>query len=72
MCNINAIKMALISGIKINKTSTGKTKSITIDVKRWGSYLEDFLDMIEIDRIKKNDVFVDWDKVKHKYSTDKK
>ncbi len=44
--------MARITGIKYHKTTSGKLKSITIDLKKWGQYIEDFLDMIEIERIK--------------------
>ena len=44
--------MARIAGIKFNKSVSGKPKSVTIDLKRWGSYLEDFLDLIEYERIK--------------------
>ena len=44
--------MARIAGIKQHRTATGKLKSITIDVKKWGEYVQDILDLIEIERIK--------------------
>lgn len=43
--------MARIAGITYNKTATGKVKSVTIDLKKWGQYLEDFLDIVEIERV---------------------
>jgi hypothetical protein len=46
--------MARIAGIKYHKTAGGKLKSITIDLQKWGEYLEDFLDMLEVERIKKS------------------
>ncbi|MBX3165311.1 MAG: hypothetical protein KF900_12620 [Bacteroidetes bacterium] len=44
--------MARIAGIKEHKSASGKVTSITIDLKKWGDYLEDFLDMIKVERIK--------------------
>jgi hypothetical protein len=46
--------MARIAGIKYEKTASGRKKSITIDLKRWGSYLEDFMDMLDVEAIKKS------------------
>ena len=40
--------MARIAGIKYHKTVTGKTTAVTINLKKWGAELEDFLDKIEI------------------------
>lgn len=59
--------MARIAGIKYNKTTGGKVKSVTIDLKKWGEYFEDFLDMIEVERIKNSPdgkIFYDWGKLK--------
>ncbi len=39
--------MPRISGIKYHKTLTGKVKSVTIDLNRWGTHLEDFFDLVE-------------------------
>jgi hypothetical protein len=64
--------MARISGVKYNKTISGKIKSVTIDLSKWGEYLEDFLDMIEVKRIKSSPdgkVFYKWSEAKKKLGT---
>jgi hypothetical protein len=61
--------MGHISGVTYHKTVKGKIKSVTINLNRWGEYLEDFLDMIEVKRIKNSPdgkVFYDWKEVKKK------
>lgn len=64
--------MARIAGIKQHRTTTGKLKSVTIDVKKWGEYIQDLLDLIEIESIKKTAEYVKWDDVKYKYLKEKK
>ena len=54
--------MARIAGIKYNKTNSGKVKSITIDLSKWGEYLEDFIDLIEAEAVKRKNDFISWDK----------
>ncbi len=46
--------MAPILGIKYETISTSKLKSVTIDLKKWGNYVADVLDLIEIEAIKKS------------------
>jgi hypothetical protein len=61
--------MGHISGVKYHKTVNGKIKSVTINLTKWGEYLEDFLDMIEVKRIKNSPdgkVFYDLSEVKKK------
>jgi hypothetical protein len=57
--------MARIAGIKLHKTATGKVKSITIDLKKWGSELEDFLDRLDIADRRGGDT-VPWEKARKK------
>jgi len=40
--------MAYISGISYIKDSKGNNRKIIIDLKKWGEYLEDFIDMIDV------------------------
>jgi len=36
--------MSKITGVKINKTSTGKIKSVEINYSKFSEYVDDFLD----------------------------
>ena len=39
--------MAHIAGIKFEKDSKGRNKKIIIDLKKWGEYFDEFLDVLE-------------------------
>lgn len=38
--------MGKIAGVKINKTATGKIKSVELDYKKFSDYVDDFLDAL--------------------------
>lgn len=58
--------MAHIAGLKTVTTTTGKIKSVTIDMKRWGHLMEDVLDAIHIERAKASTSYQPWEDVKRK------
>ncbi|TAF74634.1 MAG: hypothetical protein EAZ53_08280 [Bacteroidetes bacterium] len=66
MLQTNTIVMARIAGIKEHRSDSGKLKSITINIEKWGSHLEDFLDMIEVESVRKKNDFIGWDEFKTK------
>ena len=57
--------MAAIAGLKMHTTSTGKVRSVTIDMKRWGHLLEDVIDGIIIEQ-RRNEPSTPWEEVKAK------
>lgn len=56
--------MARIAGIKMETTSTGKIKSVTVDMKRWGYLMEDVLDAIAVERARASNDFTPWPEIK--------
>ena len=58
--------MTQVAGLKIEKYSSGKIKSVTVDMKRWGYLMEDVLDAIQIDKAKASNDYAPWEDVKKK------
>ena len=63
--------MARIAGVQFEKDSKGRKKKVTIDLKKWGEYLEDFFDMLEIEMARDEET-VPWEKVKKELIKKKK
>ena len=57
--------MSRIAGIKFHKNNKGDIESITVNLKKWGNELEDFLDRLKIQRYK-NEPTVAWTDLKNK------
>ena len=57
--------MKTIAGLQIEKTSKGKIKSVTLNMKRWGYLMEDVLDAIAAVKGLKEDT-ISWEVVKAK------
>ncbi len=57
--------MPRIAGVKTETTATGKIKSVTIDMKRWGHLMEDVLDAIAVER-SRNEESTPWEIIKKK------
>lgn len=55
--------MTRIAGIKMETTAKGKIKSVTVDMKRWGHLMENFLDQIAIERARTEES-IPWEEVK--------
>ena len=55
--------MARIAGIKTTTTASGKLKSVTVDMKRWGYLMEDVMDAIAIEQAKAANNFTPFDEV---------
>jgi hypothetical protein len=49
--------MARIAGIKLYKTSTGKLKAVTVDLKKHGSMINPYLEKIGIIEAKEREEF---------------
>ncbi len=63
--------MARIAGIKFVKNSRGKNTKVTIDLKKWGEYLEDFFDMLEIEKARDEET-TPWEDFKNELIRKKK
>jgi hypothetical protein len=57
--------MSRIAGISYLENEKGERTKIVIDLKRWGNYLEDFIDRIEAE-LNDNEKTVPWTEVKEK------
>ncbi len=44
---VNLLKILVMTGIQYITDEKGNKQSIIIDLKKWGEYVEDFLDAIE-------------------------
>ena len=58
--------MPRIAGLKTETFATGKIKSVTVDMKRWGHLMEDVLDRIALERAHKSNDFTPWEIVQKK------
>jgi len=53
--------MSKLAGIKFEKDSKGRVKSVTFDLKRHAAFLEDYLDHLLIEDAKKDAEFIPWE-----------
>ncbi len=56
--------MGKLAGVKYEKDSRGRVKSVTLDMKYHSRFLEDYIDRLKIDEAKKDATFKDWEEIK--------
>ena len=61
--------MGKLAGVKYEKDSTGRVKSVTLDMKYHSRFLEDYIDRLKIEEAKKDATFKDWEEIKTELDT---
>jgi hypothetical protein len=56
--------MTRIAGLKTVTTTTGKIKSVTVDMKKWGHLMEDVLDSMAAEKALQSNDYTPWETVK--------
>ena len=56
--------MGKLAGVKYEKDSMGRVKSVTLDMKYHSRFLEDYIDRLKIEQAKKDATFKDWEEIK--------